>query len=203
MEDMKPMADTASIAPIAKKKIITIAGRPGSGKSTTAKAVAEELGYQHFSSGDLFRALGKERGIDVLQANLTAEENTELDNLVDARLREMGTTETQLVIDSRMAWHWMPASFKVFLDLDLTVASQRIIGKMDEARLIHEHIPQDPAEYAVHLQQRLDSEGRRYKTLYDVNPFDTSNYDLVVDTEANNIEQVIALVLKEYRNWLQ
>lgn len=202
MEDENVVTGAASARDTVKKEIITIAGRPGSGKSTTAKTVAAQLGYQHFSSGDLFRALGKERGIDVMQANLTAEENAELDHLVDERLRQMGVSEGQLVIDSRMAWHWMPASFKVFLDLDLEIAAKRIIGTMDEARLIHEHIPEDAAEYAAILQKRLDSESRRYKKLYDANPFDTSNYDLVIDTAKHDLAQVVEQVISNFRSWL-
>lgn len=184
-----------------KKSIITIAGRPGSGKSTTAKAVAEQLGFQHFSSGDLFRALAKERGIDVLQANLSAEENAEIDHLVDGRLQEIGATEDQIVVDSRMAWHWMPFSFKVFLDLDLDIAAQRILNNMDEKRRISEHIPDDSAEYAQTLRRRLDSETRRYKLLYNADPYQMANYDLVIDTAANNIEQVIAQVLQGFQAW--
>lgn len=186
-----------------KKRIITIAGRPGSGKSTTAKAVAAELGYQHFSSGDLFRALGKERGLDVLQTNLTAEQNAEVDHLVDERLQAMGEQEDQLVVDSRLAWHWMSRSYKVFLDLDLKVAADRILANMDEARLASENIHRDPAEYAKLLQQRLDSESRRYKALYAVDPYDTSNYDLIIDTETSNIEQTIEQVLQGFRTWLE
>ena len=72
-----------------KKNIITVAGRPGSGKSSTAKLVANQLGFEHFSSGDLFRSVAKERGVDVLQANLSAEENADIDHLVDGRLREI------------------------------------------------------------------------------------------------------------------
>ena len=40
-----------------KSTIITITGLPGSGKSSTAKRVAEILAYKHFSSGDLFPAV--------------------------------------------------------------------------------------------------------------------------------------------------
>jgi cytidylate kinase len=184
-----------------KKQIITIAGRPGSGKSTTAKAAASQLGFRHFSSGDLFRLLAKERGIDVLQANLTAEENTEIDNLVDGRLQEMGAQDDKLVVDSRMAWHWMPFSFKVFLDLDLTIAAERIISGMDSTRLINESIPNDPIEYASILQQRLASETRRYRALYDVDPYDTTNYDLVIDTATNNVEQVLELLITKFKVW--
>lgn len=186
----------------AKKQIITIAGRPASGKSTTAKAVAAKLGFQHFSSGDLFRAIGAERGVDLLQANLLAERNSEIDHLVDQRLCDLGNTENQLVIDSRLAWHWIPASFKVFLDLDLTIAAERILSTVDKVRALHENIPQNVKAYAADLQKRLDSETRRYDALYNINPYDTANYDLVVDTAKNDIDATINLVIASYKQWL-
>ncbi len=188
---------------MSKKHIITIAGRPGSGKSTTAKAVAARLGFEHFSSGDLFRALAKEHDIDVLQANLTAEQNAEIDHLVDGRLRELDTLADKLIVDSRTAWHWMPDSFKVFLNLDLTIAAQRILSDMSDSRMDSEHIPRDPAQYALILQRRLDSEARRYKTLYDIDPYDMNNYDLVVDTAANDAKRVTELVVQGFENWLK
>ena len=185
-----------------KKHIITIAGRPGSGKSTTAKAVAAQLGFQHFSSGGLFRQIAQEHGIDLLQANLSAEQNSEIDHAVDGRLREINETEDKIVIDSRTAWHWMPASFKVFLDLDMQTAAERILADMDDSRRASEHVSGDPAEYAKVLQARLDSEKRRYEALYKINPYDTGNYDLVVDTAANNVERVVQKVLEGFRTWL-
>jgi cytidylate kinase len=186
-----------------KKHIITIAGRPGSGKSTTAKAVAAKLGFRHFSSGELFRSAGKEKGLDVLQANLSSEQNKELDDLVDSRLQEIGQTEDEMVIDSRTAWHWIPDSFKVFLDLDLLTAAQRIAGKNDQTREGSEDTNQDPAEYAKVLQSRLESESRRYKALYDIDPYIMDNYDLVIDTAKHDIEEVVDLVVAGYRDWLQ
>lgn len=185
-----------------KKHIITIAGRPGSGKSTTSKLVASKLGYGHFSSGDLFRAIGKERGLDVFDANLAAETQKDIDEQVDQRLRDIGANDDNLVIDSRMAWHWIPNSFKVFLDLDLEVAAKRIIANADAARLRHENVPNNSKEYAKVLQGRLNSEARRYKNLYDANPYDVDNYDLVVDTDANSIEGVASRVLEAYQKWL-
>jgi CMP/dCMP kinase len=184
------------------QNIISISGRPGSGKSSTAKRIAAELGYRHFSSGDLFRALAKERGLDLLQANFTAEQNAELDHLVDGRLQEMGKTEDKLVLDSRTAWHWIPASFKVFLDLDLLVASERILEEKDHSRAHSEVVHEDIEEYAKALQSRLASESRRYKKLYDIDPYDLSNYDLVVDTEANDLKAVADIILGAYNQWL-
>lgn len=185
-----------------KKHIITIAGRPGSGKSSTARRLALQLGYQHFSSGDLFRALANELGVDVLQANLSAEENAEIDHKVDGRLQEIGQHDDKLVIDSRTAWHWIPGSFKVFLDLDLQVAAERILHEKDKARMQNEHVHEDVEEYARLLQRRLDSETRRYQTLYKIDPYDMTNYDLVIDTKAHGLDEVVAAVLQNYDQWV-
>jgi CMP/dCMP kinase len=187
---------------IQKLSIITLAGQPGSGKSTTSKAVASQLGYRHFSSGDMFRSIGASMGLDVLHTNLAAEKMKSIDEQVDQRLRDIGTSEHELVIDARTAWHWIPQSFKVFLDLDLEIAAQRIIKNTDAARRASEHIPDDPKEYAKILQQRLDSEARRYESFYQINPYDLHNYDLVVDTGAVSLEAVVEQIANEYKAWL-
>ncbi|HVX58271.1 MAG TPA: nucleoside monophosphate kinase [Candidatus Saccharimonadales bacterium] len=194
------MKNSSALPP--KKHIITIAGRPGSGKSTTAKLLANELDFDHFSSGDLFRALGRERGVDVLEANKKAGVVEELDRLVDSKLQEIGRDDDNLVIDSRTAWHWIPDSFKIFLDLDMETAARRILAEISEERMITENIVSHPGEYAKLLQHRLDIEAERYKALYNINPYDLANYDLVVNTAENNIEEVVKLVSQKFRAWL-
>lgn len=187
------------------KEIITIAGRPGSGKSTAAKSIASILGFTHFSSGDLFREVSKEHGQTVLLANQAAEQSegiSEIDQLVDQRLRDIGISESKIVIDSRMAWHWMPQSFRVFLDLDTKTAAQRILSDMSPQRIAGEHIPDDPEEYTAQLDERLASESRRYRRMYDVDPYDTTNYDLVVDTKVHGKDAVTKLIIDQYQKWV-
>ena len=159
-----------------KKHIITIAGKPGSGKSTTSKMLASELGYKHFSSGNLFRRIAKERGVDVYQINIIAETEREIDHQVDKKLQAIGTSEDELIIDSRMAWHWMPQSFKVYLDLDLEIAATRILATIDDGRKKSEDIPDKPSEYAKKLQLRLSTENKRYMSLYNQNPHEYTPY---------------------------
>lgn len=185
-----------------KKHIITIAGRPGSGKSTTAKLVAGELGYDHFSSGDLFRAIAKEQQQDVLSANVAAEEDASIDHKVDQRLREIGATEDEKVIDSRTAWHWIPDSFKVYLSLGFEVAAERILASMDEERIAAEQIPLDSGDYAKVLALRLASENKRYQNLYSIDPGDNTNYDLIVDTGIATPEEVSERIVEGFRQWL-
>ena len=112
-----------------KKEIITIAGKPGSGKSTTAKKLASDLDYIHFSSGDLFRQVGLEKGLDVMATTNLAEKDKSVDELVDQKVREMGKEE-KIIVESRLAFHWIPKSFKVYLDLDTETSAKRMFDDL-------------------------------------------------------------------------
>lgn len=180
------------------KDIITIAGTLGSGKSSTAKGVASALGFKHFSSGDLFRQIAAERGESIEAINLSAEGQKEIDHQVDELLRTMYAEEDRMVIDSRMAWHWMPDSFKVYLQLDSGVAAERIYAHMQEGGRVSESA-ESIEEVRSSIERRLASEQKRYFNLYGVNPRDPANFDLVIDTNDNDLDTVIALVLEKFR----
>ncbi len=185
-----------------KVRIITIAGRLGGGKSSTAKTLAARLGYQHFSSGDLFREIAAQQSMDLLSANKNAEGNYDIDHQVDERLREIGRTETDKVIDSRTAWHWIPNSFKVYLHLDTRVAAERILANLSERQSANEHIPEDVDAYVAELDDRYASENKRYMALYDIDPAVEQNYDLVVNTAEHDLDSVVNLIEQAYRQWL-
>lgn len=187
-----------------KKHIITIAGKPASGKSTTAKLVAERLGFSHYSTGDLFRAIAAEHQQDVLEANLHAEQNADfdIDAQVDDRQRNLGVKEDNFVIDARLGWHFIPQSFKVYLDLDTVTGAERILSNPDAERNLKENIPETPTEYAGVLDERLTSESRRYEKLYGVDNHNHENFNLVIDTKVNNPDQAATLVIEAYKRWI-
>lgn len=183
-----------------KSRIITIAGALGSGKSSTANRVATELGYRRFSSGDLFRAIAAERGISVEQVNRQAEVEQEIDHAVDQRLRDMAS-ESELVIDSRMAFHWMPESFKVYLALDPKAAAERIHSHIKTEGRVGE-TGETVEEVYASIVRRRESEQKRYMSLYAIDVLDTSSFDLVIDTATKNLDGVATEVLEHYRAWL-
>src|SRR5581483_9286174 len=115
-----------------KKHIITISGLPGSGKSSAALGIASNLGYEYFSSGDLFRKMAAERGISIEEMNRVAEKQKEIDHEVDELLTRMGKEKNNFVIDSRIAFHWIPDSFKVFFQADSKVAAKRTFEQIQK-----------------------------------------------------------------------
>lgn len=183
-----------------KKAIITISGSLGSGKSSTAKGAATLLGYRHFSSGDLFRQIAKERGLSIEAMNLTAEEQKEIDMQVDELLRNMGLEEERLVIDSRLAWHWMPDSFKVFLALDTATAAERIFMHMHSEGRVSEKAA-SVEEVKRSIENRAASEKKRYYNLYKLDPTDPGHFDLVIDTKRHDLQTVITMVADAYGSW--
>ena len=185
-----------------KKQIITICGGLGSGKSSTAKRVAETLGFQHFSSGDFFRQAGLELGLSINEINKRAETDPKIDEMTDQKLRDLRNTD-KIVIDSRTAFHWIPESFKVYLDLPPEIARARILNSIKENKL-RQDSEQVSSEEEVYkkMSERFRSEQKRYWDLYKINNADKSQFDLVVDTNKNNLNQVVDIVISEYKKWM-
>ncbi len=185
-----------------KKEIITICGGLGSGKSSTAKMVASKLGFEHFSSGDFFRQVGLELGLSINELNKKAETDPSIDIKTDEKLRDMNN-RSKVVIDSRTAYHWIPQSFKVYLDLPVDIAKQRILNSIKENKLRQQSEQSNTVEEVyTKMIERFESEQKRYWDLYKINNKDMSNFDLVVDTNKNNLEQVVEIVIVAYKNWL-
>lgn len=132
--------------------------------------------------------------------NISAEVQRDIDLKVDDLLQEMNRTEEKLVIDSRMAWHWMPGSFKVFLLLDPETAAQRIYNDLRQGGRTGEEA-RSVEEVRNSIDRRFASEQKRYAGLYGVNPTDPLNFDIVINTKHNNLEIVTAMLLAAYRGW--
>ncbi|OGI93653.1 hypothetical protein A3A03_00510 [Candidatus Nomurabacteria bacterium RIFCSPLOWO2_01_FULL_40_18] len=187
-----------------KKQIITIAGANGGGKSSTSKKVAKILGFEHFSSGDFMRAIAKENNITLEELGKIAEKEDWVDKKIDDYVKQVGSQE-KAIIDSRLAFHFIPESFKVYLDLDPKIAAQRILNDMknNPARHLENEGQVESIEKMVEKSaKRLASERKRYFDLYGIKDHkNKENFDLIVDTDKNNLEQVVDIVVKEYKKW--
>lgn len=186
-----------------KKEIITITGTLGSGKSSTADLVAKKLEFNRFSSGDFMRKIALESEISLNDLNKKAEHSIEIDKKIDDAVKEAGKQE-KIVIDSRLAFHWIPNSFKVYLDLPPEIAQNRILNNLKENPLrkqSEDSITRE--EIYKKIISRRESEIKRYKDLYGIDNYtDKNNFDLIIDTNKNNLEQVVEIIVSEYKKWL-
>ncbi len=185
-----------------KKHIITLSGKPGSGKSSTADRVAEVLSYTRYSAGDLVRAQIRKKRITLDEFNKMAVENHALDHAIDEELRNL-RDQKDVVIDSRLGFYWIPESFKVYLDLDMDVATARIFKDTvsNELRESGEGFSSlDEVQKLV--QSRLENEKHRFRTLYGVNPYSNANFDLIINTSRHSPQTVALTVYDTYKKWL-
>jgi len=51
------------------------------------------------------------------------------------------------------------------------------------------------------IQARIENHNDRYMRHYGLSPYDSTQYDLVVDTEKHNPAEVAALVIAAFAQW--
>ena len=197
------MIKYALISEMNKKKIITICGGLGSGKSSTANMVAEKLNFKRFSSGDFFRQVGIDLGLSVNELNKRAENDTSIDEMTDEKIRNLRDS-SEIVIDSRTAFHWIPESFKVYLDLPPEIAKVRVLNNLKENKLRQESEKSSSVEEIYEkMKERLESEQKRYWDLYKIDNTKKEQFDLVIDTNQNNLEEVVNIIVNTYKDWIE
>ncbi len=186
-----------------KRHIITISGKPGSGKSSTADKVAELLGYTRYSSGDFVRAIVRKRHMSLAEFNEKAMTDHTIDEEIDEELRKL-RNEKDIIIDSRLGFYWIPESFKVYLDLDMDVATVRIFKDMvSNAKRGSTESAQNIADVHKLVQERLKNEQERFQSLYGVNPYSRRHFDLVINTSRHSPQTVALTVFDSYKRWVQ
>jgi cytidylate kinase len=169
-------------------RIVTITGDLGSGKSTTAKALAALWGAFYHSAGSAQREIARRRGLTILELNQLEEADPTIDREIDSFFASLREKSGDVVVDSRMAWHFLPESFKVRLTVDPQIAAARIKG--DSGR-VSEAASSSLQETWDLMRARRESEKKRFREFYGVDIEDNRNFDLVVDTSALSPDSVM------------
>ena len=175
---------------------ISLAGDLGSGKSTVSRILIERLGAEYYSTGTIVRSIAERMGMSIGEFNTYMETHPEIDNEIDDGLVRLGDDARLLIIDSRMAWHFTPGTFKVYLTVDLETSAIRIM--MANRRGEHDA---SLKETVASTRARRESEQKRYYEQYGVDIKDLRNYSLVVDTTSATPEEIAECIISAFYEW--
>ncbi|MBS1266213.1 MAG: putative adenylate kinase [Candidatus Woesearchaeota archaeon] len=170
--------------------IITISGLPGSGKSTVAKSVAKNLGYKHYSTGDLQRDIATEHDLTITQLGEKEASDDKWDKMIDNKTKELGEEKDKIVLDTWLGAFFIPNAVKVYLECDENQRAKR--------RLTHKRKTESfdsIRETIKDMRQRVETNQDRWINYYDFDILDLSNYDIVIDTTNLTPKQVVDEVL--------
>jgi predicted cytidylate kinase len=171
--------------------IISISGAEGAGKSTIAKMLAEKLGWPRHYMGGLRRQKAAERGLTLAEYNELGESDPSTDLEVDEYQKKLGEQQDDFVIEGRTSWYFIPRSFKIFLDVDQSEAAKRIFKALQESSDRNEDKGlNNEADVIMSLKKRRESDRLRYLKYFNIDVFDLSHYDFVLNTTGLDVEQV-------------
>lgn len=176
---------------------ITISGELGSGKTVLSKLLCEKTDFKIISVGKIQRDLAEKYGMNTVEFNKYMETHLEIDIECDKKVEEYGLSESNLILDSRMAWHFVPHAFKIHLIVNIDIAAARIFNdtiRRNEQNNNLEHTIQN-------IRIRKGSELKRFKDVYFVNIDKYDNYDIVIDSSYINPENLSDFVIEQFDKW--
>ena len=180
---------------------ITITGDLGSGKSTIAKIIEKKYGFKYYSTGVMQREIAKEKGITTLELNklMLEDLDNEFDKLIDNKTKQIEKEYKgeNVLFDSRMAWHFVEKSFKVYVSVDVLVAAQRVLN----AGRGNEETYCDIETAKNNLLERKKVENIRFNKMYNVDCADYGNYDLVIDSSNSKPEQLADVIVEKAKEY--
>ncbi|MCP4466393.1 MAG: AAA family ATPase [Halieaceae bacterium] len=179
------------------KKIITLSGDIGGGKTSVAVELAKLTDFEISSTGKIQRTIAEKRGMTTLELNKVSQTDRSVDDEIDSYVIDLGKTSERLLVDSRLAWHFIPDAFKVFLVVDPAVGAQRVF---DASRADENN--QSLASTLENNRKRQELEDVRFQKLYNIHFRSLDNYDLAIDTSTPCPEAIAATIADCFSKWL-
>jgi cytidylate kinase len=176
------------------KDVITVTGDIGSGKSALAALLVKCLGYKSLTTGAMQREFAALKRLTSLELNELSMKDRRVDETIDSHLQQLNAGADKLVLDSRLAWHFVQGAFNVFVHVDPRIGAERVLsaGRPQES---HRGV-EDAMRNNI---RRRDLENRRFEQLYAIQCDDLDNFHLVVDSTWVSPESVAEVVLDAFQ----
>jgi len=178
---------------------ITISGDIGSGKSTFAKQLAQELDLPRIYIGQFMREEAAKRGLTLDEFSKLQESDDTIDKYMDSLQHEKSKELERGIFEGRVAWHFaIDPKIKIFLGVDPQAAATRIWNDKNDQRDKYSSID----ELAQANITRRESEEKRYNNYYGISAYSPENFNIIIDTSGLSIKQVFEKTVREIADFL-
>jgi len=169
---------------------ITISGQIATGKTTLYQTLAQELGWQAFSTGAFFRQYAAKHNLDIEAAQ---EQNSQITQKIDNQVRQLLRTKNHIIVEGWLAGIMAagtPKVLKVLLTCQLSERARRFAQR--------EKTTLKQAKQRVN-ERDTSWLGQINKIYHRTDIFHPQNYDLVINTTAQTPSQIYKAVVNKLK----
>lgn len=174
---------------------ITISGHPGSGTSTLVSRLVDHFDWRFLNGGQVFREEAKSRNMSLEEFGELCVSDTNIDKLLDEKLRQKILENEIEVVESRLSGWW---AFKlsmncprIWLHVDENERAKRVVAR--EGILFEQALEDN--------RKRLLLDSKRYQELYNLTVDDEEPYTHVIDATSINAQQLLTKVVAILEEW--
>ena len=177
---------------------ITVSGRIGSGATTLAVKLGEQLSWDVLDGGKMFRKINEELGMSITQSNSRPDH---FDLEYEERIKRILRTEDHIIIQSHLAGfdaQGIDGVFKILIVCEDEQGEDKKEIRID--RLVNrDRVSIEDAKHEVGERERQHLE--KFRRLYAGNNqewvyWDKKYYDQVISTYSHNQEETLRLALE-------
>ena len=165
---------------------ITVSGLPGSGTTSLSRYLAERHGFTMISAGEVFRQLAREHNMELAEFGRLAEQDPAFDKMIDARQKEIGETQDNIIVEGRLSGWMVPqADLRIWLHAPIGCRIKRIASRDEVA---------DETTAEKLTLEREACEAGRYRSYYNIDISDLLIYHMVLDSDRWDVDNLGAIV---------
>ncbi len=166
--------------------IITISGLAGSGTSTVTRVLSQKMGIPYISAGTIFRKMAVEKNMELLEFSKFAEENEDIDLVVDRRQAQIAQEIEDIIVEGRLSGYFVDADLKLWFIAPLDIRTKRISERENKSF----------EEVKKEILVRSKSEANRYKEIHNIDIENIEVYDLIINTASFDPDSIADIIIK-------
>ncbi len=171
---------------------LTVSGPPGSGTSTLVDKICQSRDWTSLNGGEIFRDEAANRGLSVVQFSALCKQDLDVDRALDTKLKDIiSSKDSPDVVESRLSGWW---AHQLGLDCLRVWVS---VSDEERARRIQNREGGDFSGRLQESRQRQADDSQRYSELYGIDMSDMTPYNLIIDADNIDADEVFRLVSYE------